>query len=480
MCDTFGLSKGYFQPGYNCFVKVSDRITGEAQPLKLFKGGKHTPGEMIKLTHVEVEQVESTYTFMGCHSFWCWGVGMGINECGFAVGNNAEGSRTPLEPGTNVGIIGVDLCRLALERAATAREGIKVITHFIEKFGQNATTSEIRKIIAESTYLLVDPNEVWILETAGRRWVAKQVKDWGGFSNQYTIGEDFDMCSPDVEEYARKKRWLAPGEKFNFARAYQLATECALARWKRVRKLVNSYDRPLAVTDILRVLRDHMDGELLEQLPGFGDFYGTFQHVCNHAQAANDGQTTASFISWTDDDLGPVCRYMASVSCCSIAIPAYLKGRIPAAMACGEWVYDPNSLFWTIERLVWTISIDGERFGDAARAKLRVLENEIFAKTEEAEAKARLLIKEGKEEEAFEILSQLTEEAVKETMELADKLYEEIRAVVDADGGLYGHRKEAIEEYCARVKMPLTFDMMGEKSDDYDALSQRMAVRHHS
>ena len=61
-----------------------------------------------------------------------------------------------------------------------------------------------------------------------------------------------------------------------------------------------------------------------------------------------------------------------------------------------------------------------------------------------------------------------------------DKLYEEIRAAVEADGGLYGHRKEAIEEYCRRVKMPLTSDMQDGKSEDFDALSERIAVRHHS
>lgn len=477
MCDTFALSEKNFRMRKNFFLKVSDRLLGEAQPLRFFPAEKHVQGEKIQTSSIVLDQVESTYGFLGCHSQWGWGVGMGINECGLAVGNNAEGSRTDPEPETNVGLVGADLVRLALERAATAREALDVITTMIETYGQNASTSVIRPIIVDATFMLVDPKEIWLLETAGRRWVARQIKDFANFSNAYTIEDEFDLCSHDLEEYAREKRWLRSDEKFNFSNTYQVPGESALARYRKVHDFIANAEAPLDINDMLRILRDHQEGEIIE--PRFGDFYGSFQHVCMHAQTANDSQTVATLMAWVDEDFGPVVRYVPSVSCCSIAFPAYLKAKIPAAMACAENVYNPESLFWTVERLAWAISIDGKRFGDK-RAEIRELETEILEKTEITEQQARILVRAGKEDEAFDLLGKLVEESTAKAMELMDRLYYEIREAVNAEGGLYGLRTEVISTYCARVKMPLCDSMEEEQTGDGEVFEKKMnLIQHH-
>jgi len=220
-CDTFALSKAYFTSQRNCLAKNSDRPLGEAQPIAFYPGGDHPAGEMLRCTHLTIPQAEHTYTVLGCRPYWIWGFEMGVNEKGLVVGNEAEWSRSERE--SEEGLLGMDILRLALERAADAREGVCVIAGLLEAYGQNANANPLFDRRYENSFLLVDPKEIWLMETAGRRWVAKKVEDWAAISNCYSIGGDYDMASADIETHAREKRWLRPDEPFDFAKAYSLS-----------------------------------------------------------------------------------------------------------------------------------------------------------------------------------------------------------------------------------------------------------------
>ena len=64
-----------------------------------------------------------------------------------------------------------------LERCATARESVDLIGQLLVSHGQGGPCSEESKDWAyHNSFLVVDCKEAWVVETAGKLWVAKVVK----------------------------------------------------------------------------------------------------------------------------------------------------------------------------------------------------------------------------------------------------------------------------------------------------------------
>lgn len=453
-CDTLALGKAYFSEGKNFLGKNSDRPLGEAQPLVFYESRNYEKGEMLHCTHLSVPQAEHTYAVLGSRPYWIWGFEMGLNECGLIIGNEAQGSRCEAE--TEEGLLGMDMLRLALERAKTAREGIDVIASFLKEYGQNANASMLFDRRYENSYLLVDKEEIWLMETAGRQWVAKYIPDWTAISNCYTIGEDFDICSSDMETYARERRWIGDDQKIDFAKTYTLPAprqSQSVPRWRRLRKLIEGYHGTLDADAVKTILRDHFEGELIE--PRYGGCYGGFVSICMHAMTWDATQTAASLLSFWHDQLGPICWYAPSLPCCSVYIPVYWTGEVPEAMSCAGEKYSSDSLWWTVERLAMAVSADEERFGPRVRKALKMLERSFELNAAEAEKQAVVFMEKGEKEQAKKLLSDLTVQAVYDVMHLANDLAMEISEAVMNAGGLYGPRKEFLEAYAERVDMPL-------------------------
>lgn len=453
-CDTFVLPAEANFFGSNLMAKNSDRPIGEAQALTLTDGAEHARGETVQCTYISVPQAEKTYGVLGSKPYWIWGYEMGVNEKGVMIGNEAQGSRAA-ETGDENALLGMDLLRLGLERGATAREAMEVITALLEEYGQNANASRLYDKRYENSFFIADREEIWLLETAGRMWAAKRIEEPYAISNCYTIVKP-DECSEALEKYARDKGWLAVDERFNFAKAYTAPAARqtgAVPRMRRLRALLEAEDEPLDAVTIKAILRDHFEGTLIE--PRFGASFGTFPSICMHAMTRDGSQTAASMICRWTENVGPVMRYAYSLPCTSVYIPAYCTGALPPLMSASGEKFDENSLWWLFERLATAVSADYERYAPFARIGAANLDEEIETQAAKAERAAARAAREGRHEEAKAVLNEAMNQSAHQAAAFAIKQFEQIRAAIRKRGGISGVRKEFIEEYCARAGMEI-------------------------
>lgn len=449
-CDTMVVTAPYSAYGRNILAKNSDRPTGEPQPLCYYAGAEHAEGEVVHTTHIDIPQVARTYAVVGSRPYWIWGFEMGYNEKGLVIGNEAEGSRLPAD--AEQGILGMDLLRLGLERAATAREGIAVITSLLEKYGQKARASMLTERVYENTFILCDPKECWVLETAGREWAAKEIKTMQGVSNCYSIGTDADMTSKNLEKIAREKRFLAPDEPFDFAKAYsgkQVGQPAGVQRYRRLNKLlslrsVHDFD------SLAAILRDHYEDELIA--PRFGATTGTFRSVCMHMFDFGSSETSASLLARYDEELGVIARYAPAQPCLSVFVPVYMTD-LPKRMQTADRKYDPETLWWQAKRLSLLVAVDEDAFGAEIRARLAKLEDIFKEKAETAEAEARKAVRAGNAARAKEILKEVTENCTEQLYLILKAESARLVSRIQASGGLYGPMKEELEKYIAYAEI---------------------------
>src|SRR5699024_3226277 len=140
-----------------------------------------------------------TYEHLGSSPYWCWGYEQGINTYGVAIGNEAIFTKDIVEKTESIkngeevefGIIGMELVRLGLERAKTAREAVDVITDLIAEYGQFSSGNPA--VLPEdgaynNSFIIADKNVAYVLETVGKHFMAKKIKEGtAAISNQPSI-----------------------------------------------------------------------------------------------------------------------------------------------------------------------------------------------------------------------------------------------------------------------------------------------------
>jgi dipeptidase len=149
MCDTIVALGNATADGSVIFSKNSDREPNEAHQLQIIPAARHPGGSTVRCTYIEVPQVPETYAVLLAKPFWIWGAEMGANSEGVVIGNEAVFTRVPQEKAP--GLIGMDLIRLALERAATAWAALEVIVGLLETYGQGESVSTILSAILTAT-----------------------------------------------------------------------------------------------------------------------------------------------------------------------------------------------------------------------------------------------------------------------------------------------------------------------------------------
>ena len=453
-CDTMALSAPYFEGGANVLMKNSDRPMGEAQPLFFAPRKKHAPGELCVMTAgFSIPEAPETWAVLGAKPYWIWGFETGVNEFGVVIGNEAQGSRMPKE--TEEGILGMDLLRLALERAKTAEEAVGVITALLEKYGQNANASLLFDRRYENSYLIADPSEIWLLETAGRQWAAKKVPDWTAISNCYTIGGQFDRASAQLLACAKEGRFQSPHERFHFAAAYTLPAQRqrqAVPRWRRLRSLADGLMKEnggrLSAEDLKYIFRDHFDGEITA--PRFGASSAAFACICMHPQDMTESRTVSSFLAAVTKD-GIRIRYAAGLPCTSVYLPVVFTGSLPGALTKGGACFSEDSLWWQMERLGMDVTADEARYGEMTRIRLARLEDELEKKAAALEKGEPDGASGTVEEGRIALMKEAAEKALRLAAELSARIEEDIRK----GGGLSGPQAELLRAYAEKTGLPM-------------------------
>ncbi|MGB2763286.1 MAG: C69 family dipeptidase [Candidatus Aminicenantaceae bacterium] len=294
-CSSFLVTKGASKDGS---VLITYTCDGEFLPhLDYIPAQDHKPGEFIEILGRDgklkgkIAQVPHTYAVVGL-----------MNEYQLAIGETTFGGRRELRNPEGF-LHYFTLMKLALQRAKTAREAIKVMASLVEEYGY-ASTGE--------SFSIADTKEVWIMEMIGpgpggkgANWVALRIPDGyiSAHANMSRIGEfplnEPENClySKDVISFAEKKGYYDKKSRksFSFRYAYHppepdsLRT-CAARVWSMFRRSAPSMnlspdfqrgvegtkpyplwikpDKKISLHDVMNIMRDHYEGTPFDMTKG--------------------------------------------------------------------------------------------------------------------------------------------------------------------------------------------------------------------
>jgi dipeptidase len=401
-------------------AKNSDRPPMEAQVLVQIPHQRHAPGEMLHCTYIDIPQVAETYEHLGSKLWWAFGYEEGMNEHGVAIGNVAVFSKEPLQWGS--GLLGMDLLRLALERGRTAYEAMHVIIDLLAKYGQGGDcehAGEWGKANYHNSYLLADPQEAWVLETAGAYWVAKRItRGVYSISNIYSIERDWDEAHPRLVAHAIEMGWARSAQDFNFARAYgdywRKDSPSPGAMQIRRNMTLSCLRRDLGqVTpaSMMKIGRSHLEGTIVE--PRWSAPETFWATPCMHDSPHSGYHSASSMVAQLRAGLPPLLRqvYWASFSnpCSGVFKPFYLHGpTIPSSYAIGTSTYSADSPWWWANRIKLLCDLNHPALFPTVRGLFDETERWEMERQARVEAEAAQAIKAGKEAEAVALLQRFS------------------------------------------------------------------------
>ncbi len=390
-CTNLIVTRGASQDGS---VMITYTCDGEFHPhLRFTPAADYEPDEMYEIKdwsgnlQGKIKQAEHTHA-----------VNYLINEHQVVIGETTFDGRKELH--NPDGLLHYwTMMRLALQRAKTAREAIRVMTDLVEEYGY-ASTGE--------SFSIGDKNEAWLMEMIGpgpggkgAEWVALRVPD--GYicshANKSRIGEfplnDPDNClySENVISFAIDKGYYDPdsGKPFSYRDAYHPPTPQTLRYtatrvWSIYRRAAPSRDWPpdyhrgvkgaepyplwikpdekLSLQDVFGLMRDHYEGTDYDMSKGIdaGDFgspnrWRPMTWEIDSVQYSwerpiSTQQTGFSYVSqsrsWLPDAIGGVLWYGVDDTYTTCYVPLYCgMNKVPRSFATGSMQeFSWDSAWW--------------------------------------------------------------------------------------------------------------------------------------
>jgi dipeptidase len=394
-CTNLLVTKGASKDGSTMITYNAD-AGGFMEPFYYRTAEDHKAGSMVDVYEWDtgkflgkIKQVAHTYQVVG-----------NMNEYQVSIGETTFGGRE-LHDSTAIVDYG-SLMYLALQRAKTAREAIKVMGELVAEYGYYSSGE---------SFSVADPNEVWILEMIskgmtekGAVWAAIRIPDGyiSAHANQSRI-QSFDMndkqnvmCSPDVVTFAEKQKFYDPKKDgaFSFQKAYALAEPgsllfCEGRTWSIFRRAAPSLnlstdywravegaepyplyikpDQKLSVKDAANLMRDHFEGTEFDMTKGvaagpFGNPYRwkglawkiSSDTVNGYAweRPISTQQTAFTFVSqmrsFMPNEIGGCFWYGVDDTYSTVYIPLYCSMKRPPAPFVGGSItkFDITRGFW--------------------------------------------------------------------------------------------------------------------------------------
>lgn len=427
--------------------------------LRHFKAGKHAKGDTRFVYDWEtnnylgeIAESEETYNVIG-----------NMNEHQLTIAETTFGGRPELVDSTGLMDYG-SLIYIALQRARTAKEAIKVITGLVERYGYYS---------AGESFTIADKNEAWIMDLIGKGpgrkgavWVAMRVPDdcICAHANQSRIRRfplnDPENClyAKDVIHFAREKGYYQgkKDEDFSFCEAYAPADFSALRFCEaRVWSFFNRYAegmeeylpyasgenlqaepmplfvkpyRKVSVQDVKDMMRDHYEGTpfALDHDPGMGPFEAPYRptpltwkvdgKMYFNERPISTQQSAFVMVAqmrhWLPDYVGGVLWFgcddanmvaFTPVYCCTDIVPECYSDKVADGLN-----FSFKSAFWVCN---WVSSFVYPRycqlFGEVAAVRDR-LEKDYAHLQPDVERKAQELALDSGETEAKDYLTDYT------------------------------------------------------------------------
>ena len=326
MCDTLCVQSDAGM----IFAKNSDRPVHEPQVVEWHD--RRAAGGSLRTQYLSIDDA-GAHALIGSRPTWLWGLEHGVNEHGVAVGNEKVWTvdDTRKQP---VGLLGMDLVRLTLERSQSADEALTVLTDLLEVHGQGGSGEPDRDRPYFSSFLIAAPDGGWVVETSARTWAARPVAKGASISNRISLATDWTRASLDV----------AAGVSFDSWRDARVPTAIADHRLSATRAAVEgaATASPGAVAG---VLRDHGRGpwgaigearDLTDPPPSDPGEDGRGITVCMHV--GEHQVTTGSLIAALGDGAVPPRAWACLGSpCVGVYVPAFRGASAPELAEPEQW-----------------------------------------------------------------------------------------------------------------------------------------------
>lgn len=431
MCTTLIAGRKATMSG-KAMLAANDDWDGVTGLLTHVDRKKHLPDEQYVLVGGQkIPQISETcgYSYTACDytigtidKGWAGGV----NDRNVAVAGTGASAFKEIACG-GAWLEPDDIPRLILERAESARDGIRMIGELVERYGYAPSTLD--GCSSAATFAVADEREGWFLEMApGAHWVAVRVPDeeagvranaFGTHDADLTDTENI-MASPGLADFARAQGWWDGDERhFDFASAYgadhspnewgpELDPMNMRRRW-RAMCLISGKDTPedallysarpdrlLSPADFMMILRDVYEDTPydLRKVSAAGRYGNPFHDtpadysLCRHA-------TVASFVADFSRPEGGIMWTALSTPAMSCYIPLHTDiDGLPEVCSNREPCQEgAPSLFWEWKELSYLTQRRYEPYAAIVRPAVEAYEERMrVLLREEAEHLATLPI----------------------------------------------------------------------------------------